>query len=98
LKCVTILVHASRAIQKVVRIISTGTPANPAARPNIALSSRCPRAELQILVAAKFRSAPNSVNAHQRIAAKRRRITIRHDRPDPEVLVEVVRDTTGEQI
>jgi hypothetical protein len=38
-----------------------------AARSNIALSGRCPRAELEVFVAKKLRGAPHCVDAHEGI-------------------------------
>src|ERR1700730_10296263 len=92
------LVHASIAIQQVVRIVGAEPPSDLTAGPNVTLSGSGPRAKLQVLVGEELRSAPYSVDARQRIVAQRFGIAVGQDRPDPEVFVEVVRDATGEQI
>ena len=92
------LVHAGIAIQQVVWIVGTESPTDLAAGTNVTLGGGSPRAKLQVLVAKELRSAPDCVDARQRIVAPRFGIAVGQDRPDPEVFIEVVRDATGEQI
>src|SRR5439155_26773771 len=97
-QCVAVLVHAGSAIQQVVRVIRSEAPTHRAARPDITLSGRGRGAELKVLVAEKLRSAPHGVDACERIATEGFGIAMGQYRPDPQVLVKVVGDSTGEEV
>src|SRR5882724_285398 len=89
-----VLIDARGAVPQVVRIVDLESPADLAAWADITLRCSTPRTEQQILVSTKLGSSPYGISAHQRVSPEARRITIRKDRANSQVLIEVVGNPT----
>src|SRR6266567_1218591 len=89
-----VLIDARGAVPQVVRIVDLEPPADLATGTDITLRGSAPRTKQQVLVSTKLGSSPYGISAHQRVSPEARRITIRKDRANSQVLIEVVGNPT----
>src|SRR6267142_3432967 len=95
---VAVLIDAGRAVPKVIGIIDFESPPQFASRTNVALRGGAPGSYEKVLVAPKLRSSPHGVYTDQSILSQASWIAVCENRPDAEILIEIVRHVARKQI
>src|SRR6267142_3210971 len=95
---VAVLIDAGRAVPKVIGIIDFESPPQFASRTNVALRGGAPGSYEKVLVAPKLRSSPHGVYTDQSILSQAFWIAVCENRPNTEILIEIVRHAARQQI
>src|SRR6267142_3323122 len=97
-EAVTVLVDTGGTVPKVIGIIDFESPPQFASRTNVALRGGAPGSYEKVLVAPKLRSSPHGVHTDQSILSQAFWIAVCENRPDAEILIEIVRHAARKQI